>query len=306
MAKKKAWSYVPTILKMIVAISVLMFIFKINPSSEDLKINDYFQFVASVFGAVLGAFVSFKILEITTKLQREDYDKIRRKEDKKWKLTAKQFNVQLEIQVLNDKINDHIQLIENLHNILSSIKGLRYNIDKYMSNINIFKNEIKGVWERALIDLKYKSNLRNTLEGTKVDVFNMDEITASLEEILLIQRISSARAKCLRDEEIKIEYKKLSKDITEFTKNVFDKIDLMQINIYTKTYLLYIENDVYSEFNKDIIEHEKNYYFLKTKIIPDIEEKIAIIEGKINNEINDMYDSKYNISDNLDHMIDEI
>ena len=72
MAKKKAWSYVPTILKMIVAISVLMFIFKINPSSEDLKINDYFQFVASVFGAVLGAFVSFKILEITTKLQRED------------------------------------------------------------------------------------------------------------------------------------------------------------------------------------------------------------------------------------------
>ncbi|NWK12941.1 hypothetical protein [Clostridium cadaveris] len=57
---------------------VIMFTFSVFPCGEQLKINDYFQFSGSLFGAIIGAMVSFEILNITSKNQKEEFERRRK------------------------------------------------------------------------------------------------------------------------------------------------------------------------------------------------------------------------------------
>ncbi|MBN1079298.1 hypothetical protein [Clostridium botulinum] len=112
--------------------------FRISSYGHELKISDYFNFVGSFGGAILGAIVSFLILYITVIRERNALEQQR-----------KRFEKEYNIKIINDKLN----LYKEMYRIVVVI---RYNITFIITELrdNFNNNEVEEAYNTAWDMLK--------------------------------------------------------------------------------------------------------------------------------------------------------
>lgn len=202
-----------------------MLVFRVLPYGYQLEMKDYFQFAGALFGAIIGALVSFEILNITIKNQREEFEKQRDKDEERWKTTINQFDIQVKIQGINDKINDFNQAI-------NSLKKLKISLNNHCDNIETILSECEesGQLNSTYTDRLIESNL---------DVLN------SLEDMRL-------KSQCFRKIKKDIHYNNICNSLTSgkyFIKLTEGKMDINEYKIALRQYGRYIIKIDFSIFN---------------------------------------------------------
>ncbi|GAA0817693.1 hypothetical protein [Clostridium tertium] len=103
---------------------VLVISLAIISNCYNIEGSDYFQLISSIIGTIIGAMVSFEILNITISEQRKDLDK------------------QVKIQISNEKINDLNIMYKNIINIKDLVNKLYNSLEIYEESLYDFRDNV--------------------------------------------------------------------------------------------------------------------------------------------------------------------
>lgn len=173
------WNFIFVITIIMICI---MAMFKLSKYGDQLDIKDFFQFVASFGGAILGAIVSFRILSLTVEKQREDFNFQRKIDEDRWKTTVEQFNVGIKIQGINDKINDLNILYNNVLELQKMISNGKDEIVKFTDLHR--RSEFRASDDIHLLGHKFSEMLTLLSNiNTRVQSFENNEIIVQYEKL---------------------------------------------------------------------------------------------------------------------------
>lgn len=272
-------------------------IFENSKYGYKLDLEDYFQFVASIGGAILGAIVSFKILNITIINQKEDFEAQRRIEESRWETTVNQFNIQIKIQGINDKINDFNIFVKSINNIVKSIEELQEELEKYSDKILIFDKEVEEYRNKKLLsDMMRYMNVENLKKDDNkclnIDAFNLEEVSGAFNLFIRLEGEMMIKAQCFKEKNIIDLYKIISCKINESHKH-YEK--MIRYKRYSTKYSDYVDDELYKELSDNIFGYKNNCWEY-TKELSNIKLKLIELEVEVREEIGKLYNKKYDLT----------
>ena len=208
------WNFI--IISIIVMIATII-IFENSAYSNKLEMKDYFQFVASIGGAVLGAVVSFKILNISIINQREDFEaqklidenrwKTQREiEENRWETTVNQFNIQIKIQGINDKVNDFNMFLTSIIELIKVIDIFIDALYEYSENVSEFSKEVVNFRDeniyKNILQYTEREKLKKDKTESEIDVFNIENINNLYNQFIGVYEEVMIKSQCIREKNI--------------------------------------------------------------------------------------------------------
>lgn len=281
---------------------ILMLIFRLLPYGDTLKIQDYFQFGGSLFGAVIGALVSFEILNITITKQREDFEIQRKMDNDKWESTNKQINKELQIKAINEKISDYKACIEKMQEFIKTCNEFAIFLLGYHDIVNKFERELSSKYEYIYEDQSQMQSKQKIIklgenkEKTELNLFNLLEVNNKYNYLLETYEKVSTECMCILEKET-VHLRNRTFNIFILTRKEMDEFIALNMIYDSKAeyFNYFIDNNCLFNQVMDDKEKRSENIIKFQKDICEVGRDLAKIIEKIMNQIESLYTIKYNL-----------
>lgn len=282
---------------LIVLIGILIKKYEGNDKGGWITLDGWLTYYGTVFGSILGGFITAAGLYITLKINDRQLDKQLRNENEK-------FQLQLQMQIINEKIKDYKICIENINEFIDINDILIINIDDYDKKIGYLRNTLVDI-DNIITEMRLSYNEEklpvicksfNTIDN----IFDLSSVgdyyyksSRKLHDIRIY-------GKCIVNTEIR---GKIENYISMFeeSNNCFKFIiDFKYENNFSEKYEEYfIKNkELYNTFFRNRIDMTNNINKYD-KVIGNAKVNFTNIKTKIENEIEKLYNEKYSLDDKI-------
>lgn len=265
LCKRDIWFIIVTLLGSIGLIFLVAGLVRRHEGTEWIGLEAWLSYYGSICGAIFGGCITATGLYITFKINANQLKEQRKIDNERWENSNKQFNQQMKIQIINEKINDYKLCIKLINEIKISNNKLITLVKTYNEKVEIFKENLR---ENSNVD---DEDIEHIMHKEIIETFTLSEISKSWNENNIIFESMETTFQCISDSKILNELDcitKCNKDIhnlySKMIKFNFDysinKLADQVINIRKKKYSTLLEesdiNNIILEFIKKICEEE--------------------------------------------------
>ncbi len=253
---------------------------------EKVGLKDWIPYYGAALGAILGGVITGGGLFITLRINAKELRKQRKIDNERWENSNRQFNQQMKIQIINEKINDYKRCVESIDELINANKEVYDALVDYKNSLGLFVEKLEDKLSEVI----------NNGETSSVDVFNFDNINRSVNNSVYKLEIICANMSCITEEYIKENLTKFITDYEKMAKYYSEIRNFNTRNKFTNIYEDYLKNNMklyetFSEerYNLGMIYHES------FEALTNIEKNFSSLKDDIRDEIVILYNQKYNL-----------
>jgi hypothetical protein len=259
-----------------------------------LKVNDALQFVGSYGGAALGTIMTYLVLYVTIEQQFIMTKEQRAIDKQEFEINNQNFKKQVQIQILNEKINDYKCFFKSNEKLIESYKRLIDDLNNYKYNYMEFKNELITLFSETY-DFSLKKVVisnENKNKETKIDIYNFEDIGISIDNNYRNENEYILNSNCISEEDLK---RKIESYLIINRKCNYDINSLISFHYSSereKKYGYHLNKGY-----KKMVDEEKKVIELVDICVNDIHDLIKELKdvGMLaQQKINEFYIDKYN------------
>ncbi len=271
---------------------------------SSIALDNWLLYYGTISGTLIGGAITAIGLFFTFKINASQFEEQRRIDNMRWKNSNRQFNQQMKIQIINEKISDYKKCIESINQFINDNARLSDAIDEYYTNIKIFIKKLDNLKLKKEsikeLNLKYNKDIPIILEKAKIDskAFDLSSMSDSIGKSLESSEIIKMSSKCIAQQNI-------VDNIEIYVRKFNDAYDKYYIAIgkflYKNNFSTipqnYFKNDekMYNEImeKRKVLENNVSEY---KDIIKQIKYDLLKEKSYIQGEIGKLYMEKYNLN----------
>lgn len=288
--KRDIWFIIVTLLGSIALIFLIAWLVRLHEGKEWIDLKTWLSYYGSIGGAMFGGCITAIGLYITFRINNKQLEEQRKIDNKRWENSNKQFNHQMKIQIINEKINDYKKCIEAIdeyiyenEELLDSIYDYHKNLIEFIERLDIINENIYGMdmseykeCNKDIFDiLKIVEHYKNS--KSRLEVIKMNS------RCIKSQYIEDKLNECIKENDNSIEYCRF---IVSFDHDYK----------FTKQYSDYFANEkkMYKSLCENIYKMNTNIIKYST-VLGDIAKDFVKVKSGIRGEIGKLYSEKYNM-----------
>lgn len=290
-----------TLLASIVLIFFIAVAVKINEGKEWISLEGWLAYYGSICGAVFGGIITAVGLYITFRVNNKQLEEQRHIDNERWENSNRQFNQQMKIQIINEKIKDYKRCIDEINNFIDANEGFHLELVKYSENATSFLKEVNNIERdrigKVKVDSEYYFENICKKYTSDLDVFNFENIYDGFRVCINMVELVSLNCECIIQKEITIDINRYLSYFIKPSNKYFNDISSFNYkNDFTKNYKDYFENSkaLLLSYNREIIKLVDSILEY-TSIINNTKVNFKNIKTAIRDEIGKLYKQKYNL-----------
>ncbi len=288
LSRGEKWGIVLVFAGMVAIIFIIAVCVRVNEIEGGLSISidNWLLYYGTISGALVRGFITAVGLFFTFKINAKQLKEQRKIDNDRWESSNRQFNQQMKIQIINEKINDYKRCVESIDELINANKEVYDALVDYKNSLGLFVEELEDKISEVI----------NNGETSSVDVFNFDNINRSVNNSVYKLEIICANMSCITEEYIKENLTKFITDYEKMAKYYSGIRNFNTRNKFTNIYEDYLKNNMklYETFSEERYNLGMIYYE-SFEALTNIGKNFSSLKDDIRNEIVILYNQKYNL-----------